>query len=72
MDVLTSNADHARALLTAVARSLRDPRPPCPEGCDRALESALITAPAARDPDLMQKLEAVAGRVLGARTPVGR
>jgi 5'-methylthioadenosine phosphorylase len=72
VQLLTSNAGHARALVTAVAGGLRDPRPPGPEGCDRALESALITAPAARDPILMQKLEAVAGRVLGARTPVGR
>jgi 5'-methylthioadenosine phosphorylase len=70
--VLTSNASHARALVTAVAGKLAEPRPPCLEGCDRALENALITAPAARDPDLVRKLEAVAGRVLGARTPVGR
>ena len=70
--VLTSNAGHARALVSAVAGSLGDPRPPCPEGCDHALESALITAPAARDPDIVRKLEAVAGRVLDARNPVGR
>jgi 5'-methylthioadenosine phosphorylase len=39
-------------------------RGPCPAGCDRALEHALITAPEARDPALLRKLDAVAGRVL--------
>ncbi|HKK97565.1 MAG TPA: S-methyl-5'-thioadenosine phosphorylase, partial [Marivita sp.] len=33
-------------------------------GCDTALEHAMITAPEARDPDLIKKLDAVAGRVL--------
>jgi 5'-methylthioadenosine phosphorylase len=37
---------------------------PCPAGCDRALEHALITAPEARDPALLRKLDAVAGRLL--------
>jgi 5'-methylthioadenosine phosphorylase len=38
---------------------------PCPIGSDRALDSALITAPEARDKALLAKLDAVAGRVLG-------
>jgi 5'-methylthioadenosine phosphorylase len=38
----------------------------CPEGTDRALDAALITAPEARDPAVLAKLDAVAGRVLGA------
>ncbi|MDH3211020.1 MAG: S-methyl-5'-thioadenosine phosphorylase [Myxococcales bacterium] len=66
--VLTSNAGHARELVTTVGGRLAAGRPPCPEGCDRALENALITPPDARDPDLVRKLEAVAGRALGART----
>jgi 5'-methylthioadenosine phosphorylase len=37
---------------------------PCPIGSDRALDAALITAPEARDPELLKKLDAVAGRVL--------
>ena len=37
---------------------------PCPIGSDRALDTALITAPEARDPELLKKLDAVAGRVL--------
>ena len=37
---------------------------PCPVGSDRALDTAIITAPEARDPELLRKLDAVAGRVL--------
>ena len=36
-----------------------------PIGSDRALDNALITAPEARDPELIARLDAVAGRVLG-------
>jgi 5'-methylthioadenosine phosphorylase len=36
----------------------------CPEGCCHALDHALITAPEARDPALLARLDAVAGRVL--------
>ena len=36
----------------------------CRQGCDHALENALITAPEHRDPALLAKLDAVAGRVL--------
>ncbi|MDG1169963.1 MAG: S-methyl-5'-thioadenosine phosphorylase, partial [Sulfitobacter sp.] len=36
----------------------------CPHGCDRALEYAILTQPDARDPALMAKLDAVAGRLL--------
>lgn len=63
--VLHQNADNARALVKAVAPKLRK-RPLIDEqGGDRALEYALITHPEARDPDLVAKLDAVAGRVLG-------
>jgi 5'-methylthioadenosine phosphorylase len=64
--VLFSNADKARALVKAVVPRLGAPRGPCPAGCDRALEHALITAPEKRDPDLLAKLDVVAGRVLAA------
>ena len=62
--VMNSNADNARALIRAVVPVLGAPRGPCPAGCDRALDTAIVTAPAARDPALMAKLDAVAGRVL--------
>ncbi len=62
--VLVENAERARDLLRAVLPALGAPRPPCPAGCNHALDHAIITAPAARDPDLMGRLDAVAGRVL--------
>ncbi len=62
--VLSSNADKARALVADVVPILGAPRPPCPHGCDRALEFALITRPEHRDKALMKRLDAVAGRVL--------
>ena len=62
--VMTANADKAQALLRAAIPALGAPRGPCPAGCDRALDTAIVTAPGARDPALMRKLDAVAGRVL--------
>jgi 5'-methylthioadenosine phosphorylase len=66
LHVLLSNADRGRTLVGAVVSRLRERPRTCPEGCDRALDNALITAPEARDPELARKLDAVAGRVLGA------
>ena len=62
--VLHSNADKAKALVARLARDFPREHEPCPIGSDRALETALITAPEARDPALLKKLDAVAGRVL--------
>ena len=62
--VMASNAANARALVGAVIPLLGAPRGPCPAGCDRALEFAIVTPPEARNPALMAKLDAVAGRVL--------
>lgn len=62
--VLLDNADKGRALVKSLAPGLRSRPTPCPAGCDRALDNALITAPEARDGKLMRKLDAVAGRVL--------
>ncbi len=47
-----------------LAREFPREHEPCPIGSDRALDTALITAPEARDPELLKKLDAVAGRVL--------
>jgi len=63
--VLLGNADKARGLVKAVLPKIGAARGPCPAGCDRALEYALITANEARDPEMVNKLAAVAGRVLG-------
>jgi 5'-methylthioadenosine phosphorylase len=62
--VLNSNAEKARALVTRLAIDFPREHEPCPIGSDRALDTALITAPEARDPMLLKKLDAVAGRVL--------
>jgi 5'-methylthioadenosine phosphorylase len=64
--VLFANADKARALVKAVVPKLAAPRGPCPAGCDRALDHAIITAPEMRDPVMLAKLDAVARRVLRA------
>ena len=63
--VLTANAEKAKGLVARLARDFPREHEPCPIGSDRALDNALITAPEARDPELLKKLDAVAGRVLG-------
>jgi 5'-methylthioadenosine phosphorylase len=64
--VLIANAEKAARLVARLARDFPREHEPCPIGSDRALDSALITAPEARDPDLLRRLDAVAGRVLAA------
>jgi 5'-methylthioadenosine phosphorylase len=63
--VLLANAEKAKQLVVRLARDFPREHEPCPIGSDRALDTALITAPEARDPALIKKLDAVAGRVLG-------
>jgi len=62
--VLTLNAEKAKRLVARLAKGFPREHEPCPIGSDRALDTALITAPEARDPELLKKLDAVAGRVL--------
>jgi 5'-methylthioadenosine phosphorylase len=64
--VLVANAERAKALVKSVVPLLSRHDGPCRQGCQHALDHALITAPAARDPALAGKLDAVAGRVLKA------
>ena len=64
LSVLNANAAHARALIREVVPLLAGREAPCHEGCDHALEHALITAPDRRDPAVLARLDAVAGRVL--------
>ena len=63
--VLMSNADKGRGLVKEVTSALAHRDASCPQGCHRALDTAVITAPEARDPEMIKKLDAVAGRVLG-------
>ena len=64
--VLVGNAEKAKALVARLAKDFPREHEPCPIGSDRALDNALITAPEARDPELLKKLDVVAGRVLRA------
>ena len=64
--VLNANAEKAKRLVLRLAEILPREHEPCPIGSDRALETAIITAPQARDPALIAKLDAVAGRIFGA------
>ncbi len=64
VSVLLANADKARALVKSVVPLLTGHEGPCRHGCQTALDHALITAPDHRDPALVARLDAVAGRVL--------
>ncbi len=61
---LTGNSDKARGMVKRLPTLLGASRGVCEHGCDRALEFAIMTAPDKRDPALVAKLDAVAGRVL--------
>ncbi len=64
LKVMKENSSHAARLVARLARDFPAEHEPCPAGSDRALDFAIVTPPEFRDPALMQKLDAVAGRVL--------
>nr|VFJ91128.1 MAG: methylthioadenosine phosphorylase [Candidatus Kentron sp. H]VFJ91974.1 MAG: methylthioadenosine phosphorylase [Candidatus Kentron sp. H]VFJ98815.1 MAG: methylthioadenosine phosphorylase [Candidatus Kentron sp. H] len=64
--ILRANADNAHGLVKALAPRVRGDSSAQDCGCRRALEHAFITAPDARDPERLKRLDAVAGRVLNA------
>ena len=64
IQTLMGNADKGRDLVKRLPALLGADRAPCEHGCDRALEFAILTAPEARDPAVLAKLDAVAGRLL--------
>ncbi len=64
--VLLANADKGRALVKAAVPRLQDDAQAAACSCRTALQHAMITAPDARDPAMMEKLSAVAGRLLNA------
>ena len=65
LKVMRANSENARNLVERVALDFPREHEPCPIGSDRALDHAIITAPDARDPLALAKLDAVAGRILG-------
>jgi 5'-methylthioadenosine phosphorylase len=66
---LLSNAEKAKALVKSVVPLLSGHVGPCRQGCQRALDQALFTAPDRRDPQVLARLDAVAGRVLQHAEP---
>ncbi|MDR3462630.1 MAG: S-methyl-5'-thioadenosine phosphorylase [Beijerinckiaceae bacterium] len=62
--VIQANAGNAARLVARLLRDFPREHEACPEGSDTALTNALITAPEARDPDLMQKLHTITRRVI--------
>ncbi|PZQ19076.1 MAG: S-methyl-5'-thioadenosine phosphorylase [Ancylobacter novellus] len=64
LGVMRENGERARRLLERLAAEFPAKHEPCPIGSDRSLDFALVTAPEHRDPALLAKLDAVAGRVL--------
>jgi len=68
--LLQANADTARRLVTAAAPAIAEARPAaCEAGCDRTLDTAIVTPPEARSAEAMGPLDAVAGRLLGSDSP---
>ncbi|MEZ5499033.1 MAG: S-methyl-5'-thioadenosine phosphorylase [Steroidobacteraceae bacterium] len=63
--VLADNAERVQRLVARVAVDFPAEHEPCPIGSDRALDHAILTQPQARDPALLARLDAIAGRVLG-------
>ncbi|WP_293858713.1 S-methyl-5'-thioadenosine phosphorylase [uncultured Alsobacter sp.] len=64
IEVMHANTEKARRLVARLARDFPTEREDCPAGSHKALDFAIMTAPAQRDPALLAKLDAVAGRVL--------
>jgi 5'-methylthioadenosine phosphorylase len=64
LQVLRQNGENAKRFVMRLARDFPANHEPCPIGSDVALQHAIMTAPASRDPVLVAKLDAVAGRVL--------
>ena len=62
--VLLDNAGKARGMVKTVVPKLHADAQASDCSCRRALEHALVTAPEVRDPELVKRLGAVAGRVL--------
>ena len=65
--VLLGNAQTARTLVAGLAGTITADAQASACSCRHALDQALITAPEARDPAVVERLRVIAGRVLGAK-----
>lgn len=61
--VVQANAGNAARLVARMLRDFPANHEACPDGSDTALSNAMITAPDARDPALMEKLKTITGRI---------
>jgi 5'-methylthioadenosine phosphorylase len=64
IETLTKNSTQAKGMLARIPALLGSQPANCPNGCDKSLEHAIMTAPEKRDQALLAKLDAIAGRVL--------
>jgi 5'-methylthioadenosine phosphorylase len=64
VETMKGNSTLAKAFIMRLAMGFPHTHPPCPQGSDRALDHAIMTAPDKRDRGLLAKLSVVAGRVL--------
>jgi len=61
--IVKANSGNAARLLARLLLDFPAEHEPCPIGSDRSLDAAFLTAPDARDPALLQKLDAIMKRV---------
>ncbi|MEO1303549.1 MAG: S-methyl-5'-thioadenosine phosphorylase [Pseudomonadota bacterium] len=67
LEIMAANTAKAKTVIATIAETLQDtPRTPSPQGIETCLDYAMITAPEVRDPEILARLDAVAGRVLGS------
>ena len=67
LEIMAANTVKAKTVIATIAETLQDtPRTPSPQGIETCLDYAMITAPEVRDPEILARLDAVAGRVLGS------
>lgn len=64
INTLMANAENARTLIKRVLPKIGAHDAICSDGCHRTLEHAVITPPESRDPAMVKRLDAIAGRVL--------
>ena len=72
LKVMQTNVEMARRFVLRLAADFPKMHPPCAAGSDHALDYAIMTAPERRDPELLAKLDAVAGRLLNSQGASGR
>jgi 5'-methylthioadenosine phosphorylase len=66
LEIMHQNSALARQAIVRLAGTLNEtPRTPSPQGIETCLDFAVITAPDARDPELVDRLRVIAGRAIG-------